>query len=217
MIGAVIPTRYHPPTLDPLKRVLHGDGVYTIVFESEDFGHELYVMWNEGVRRLKARGFTDIAILNDDIEMAPGTLAVMAEALRMDDRVAMVGPERGDHHAPKLPARVRPRREDRNFGYAFMFKAELPLPEFDEGYHIHRSDIDWENQIREMGLFTARVEGLYIKHMRSYSLKKLREEDPQVVADDYARMRQLHPPPPVPPPGRRWSWEQERRLRKAGR
>lgn len=217
MIGAFIPTRYHPPTLEPLIAQLEADGVYTIVFESEDWGHQLYRMWNEGVRRLKEAGCTDIAILNDDIVIAPGTLAVMAQALRMADDIALVGPEHNDRHLPAIPSRVRPRAEGHNFGYAFMFKGELPLPEFDETFHVYASDIIFERAIREMGYRTCRVEGLFIRHLRSFSVKRWKAEDPIAEAEDKRKLPAAIPPPPAPPPGGRYSWEQARRLRKAAR
>jgi hypothetical protein len=49
MIAAVIPTRFHPPALSELLRVLIADGVEPIVLRSEAFEHRIYRMWNVGV------------------------------------------------------------------------------------------------------------------------------------------------------------------------
>ena len=212
--GVVIPTRFNPPTLKPLLRVLDDDGVRVVLLHSETFGHELYRMWNYGVHRLRDAGIYDIAIFNDDIVIAPGTVGVMSEALRTaDPNVVLVGPEHGDRKKPAIPNRIRLAVEPkRNFGYAFMFKGELALPEFDEAYHIHQSDIIWENQLRELGYDLATIRGLTMRHLRSYSVNRVADDGP--TQEDHERMRKIKAWPPVEPPakGRRYTLDLQKRL-----
>ena len=81
MIAAVIPTRYHPPQLTALLRVLLTDDVEPIVLRSETFDHRIYRMWNVGVEEARAKGADYIAVLNDDVELPTHALDALRGAL----------------------------------------------------------------------------------------------------------------------------------------
>lgn len=239
MIGAVIPTRFHPAQLAPLVEVLEGDGVYTIVQESEDFAHHLHRMWNDGVDRLRNVGCTEVAVLNDDIVMQPGTLAVMAQALHLRDRIAVVGPDTQIKRMLPLPKRVQVDDEMMNqCGYAFMFDPNDPdVPRFREDLRIWHGDLAFFDAVRAAGRTVATVGGLCILHEGSHSIKRImgraatdvrmgacledsleiearrgNDDAKTLLADTMiaqAGLAELD----IPPPGRRASWDRARRMR----
>jgi hypothetical protein len=186
VIAAVIPTRYNPPTLQPLLDVLEADGVKVFLLQSKDFGNELHVMWNTGIASAKAMGATEIAILNDDITILPGTMQMMADGLRMRPNAAVVFPMITPD-APKLPSRVSvwiPTQE--GCGHCFMIKAELTnLPRFPEEYHLWHGDIIFFEQVRKMGYEIVSVMGLFVDHIQSFSIKQVINE--KEVAEDQLR------------------------------
>ena len=101
MIAAVIPTRYHPPELSALLRVLIADGVEPIVLRSEAFEHRIYRMWNVGVMEARALlGFLPSLsrrFFGEDLKMPNiatwwcGQNAAREEVLSRLDEVAIEG------------------------------------------------------------------------------------------------------------------------------
>ena len=169
MIHAVIPTRYRPPQLGLLLNVLAFDRVATHVMDSDLFAHRVYAMWNAGALVARMEGADWIAVLNDDVTLVPGTLPLMAEALRSDPTVGVVYP---DCAAPMagLPASIDLERTAGTWGaggltgFCFMFRADAPLPVFDEGYHLWYGDDAFEEGVRAAGYGVARVRGLPVVH-----------------------------------------------------
>ena len=171
MIAAVIPTRYHPPELAELLRVLIADGVEPIVLRSEAFDHRIYRMWNVGVAEARAKGANYIAVLNDDVELPTHALDALRGALDANPDVGAVYPdiavvERG------IPALVPAGIEYTTgtwgaggmTGFCFMFRAADPLPAFDEAFHWWYGDDAWEFGVRQAGYSVARVVGVPIRH-----------------------------------------------------
>lgn len=198
MIAAVIPTRYRPPELDALMRVLEGDGVFPIVLGSDAFEHRIYAMWNAGVTLARAaviegEAVTEVTVLNDDVELRPGSLPLMARALRSLDDVAVVYPDIAACIAcplPDVPA-LYPTTgtwgSGGMTGFAFMFKAELPLPPFDESYHWWYGDDAFERDVRAAGYRVARVMGVPVRHTPDGSASRDWERIGPLIAQDRAR------------------------------
>jgi len=168
MIAAVIPTRYRPPELAALLAVLAGDRVAVHVMDSDLFAHRIYAMWNAGALVARMAGADSIAILNDDVEILPGTLPVMAEALLSAPGVGVVYPD--VNAAWALPPSIDLERTEGTWGaggmtgFCFMLRADGPLPAFDEGYHWWYGDDAFEAGVRSAGLAVARVRGLPVRH-----------------------------------------------------
>jgi hypothetical protein len=189
MIAAVIPTRYHPPQLDELLRVLEADEVTVYQMDSPDYEHHIYAMWNAGVRLARAAGATEIAVLNDDIEIPEGGLPALAGGLRSADDIAVTYP---DVNATKLrpgtpQATVGTWGSGGMTGFCFMFRADLPLPSFDERYGWWYGDDVFEAQVREMGYRVCRVPGVPIIHTANGSASRRWAELAPLIAADRAR------------------------------
>lgn len=169
MIAAVIPTRFHPPELEVLITQLEADGVAAFVMESALYDHHIYRMWNAGVALARATGVTEIAVLNDDIAILPGTLPRLAELLRSDPKVGVVYPDVGtptwvglaDDRA--LTPTVGTWGSGGMTGFAFMFRANLGIP-FDESFGLWYGDDAFEAAVRSAGLLVCRAEGVPIYH-----------------------------------------------------
>jgi len=202
MIAAVIPTRYHPPELAQLVAECNHDGVKPYVMESALFDHRIHRMWNAGTQMARAAGADTIAILNDDITIYPGTLARLDELLgynrrdpRTMTRVAVVYPDTQAPWAP-LPELYELTPTEGTWGrggmtgFCFMFRADLPLPEFDEGFGLWYGDDAFEEGVRAAGYRVCRAEGVPIHHIPGGST------DPElwapVIAADRARWDALH-------------------------
>lgn len=197
MIAAVIPTRFAPPPLATLLDVLAADGVRTMLWQSEDFDHRIYAMWNAGTRWARGLGATEIAILNDDITIQPGTLPLLAKALRSEPDLAVVYPD-VNGRLP-MPTEITVQRTEGSWsrggmtGFCFMFRAELPLPEFDEGYHWWYGDDAFEEGVRAAGYGVGRVVGVPIAHSPDGSAHRVWDELAPLIAQDRARWEDAHP------------------------
>lgn len=196
MIAVTIPTRFRPKTLGPLLDVLKEDNIPVFLYDSAEHDHNIHVMWNMGVAAAREMGATEIGVLNDDIGIVPGTLALMAQVLRMEPAAAVVIPEYHRNGAPSrkitLPQSSRPRNEEHNnVGYCFLFKAELPLPKFDERLFIHQGDIVFFDWVRAHGYQIVRAEGVHCDHIRSFSVDQTKEDGQQ--QRDAEMYRRLYP------------------------
>lgn len=179
---AVIPTRYEEARLRALLDVVTPEATPIIL----DNGHEppirgdvvdtrglgLYAQWNLGWRLAVERyGTVNIAVLNDDILIHPGTLTMMATALRQQRRIGCVYPDVRTGFARGLPSYIRLTAEwdplgGRSMtGFCFMFKGELPLPPFDEGMEWWYGDSEFDESLKAAGYGVARVDHLPIIHV----------------------------------------------------
>ena len=171
MIAAVIPTRYHPPQLAELLRVLIADGVEPIVLRSEAFEHRIYRMWNVGVEEARAKGAEYIAVLNYDVELPTHALDALRAALDANPDVGAVYPDEraqwsyaGWTAASGIEYTTGTWGAGGMTGFCFMFRAADPLPAFDEGFHWWYGDDAWEASVRLHGYGVARVVGVPIRH-----------------------------------------------------
>jgi GT2 family glycosyltransferase len=199
MIAAVIPTRFRPPQLEPLLAVLHADGAQAIVLDSADFDHRIYSMWNAGISRARTLvGPEAIAILNDDIELLPGTLPLMAEALG-DPAVGVVYPDVRAGLSSGLPFRPLTLEATSGTwgtggmtGFCFMFRPDWPLTVFDTSYAWWYGDDDFEERVRGAGRIVARIVGLPIRHAADGSARKVASELAPLIAADRALWEARH-------------------------
>lgn len=215
---AVIPSRYEPERLRALLKVVAPDADLTIVLDN---GHSpafatkerrvivvptvpgsIYHWWNQGWRlaREHAPGVLNLAILNDDIRIRPGTLGYLARALRSQDDIGAVFPDARVRLTHRLPATLE-LEVDRDpigprelTGYCFMFRGELPLPPFDEGYHWWYGDTQFDEGVRLAGYGVARVVGVPIEHRSDTEANDWarRPELKQLVEVDGKRWAELH-------------------------
>ena len=168
MIAAVIPTRYHPPELAELLRVLIADGVEPIVLRSEVFDHRIYRMWNAGTEEARAKGADYIAVLNDDVAIRPRTLPFLAGALMEDPALGVVYPDVNacwcDIIKPGAVVKTAGTWGSGGMtGFCFMFRADLGIA-FDESYHWWYGDDAFERDVRAAGWAVGRLSGLPVRH-----------------------------------------------------
>lgn len=192
LICAVIPTRFHPPELDRLLDVLRTDGVIPLVLNSADYDHRIYRMWNVGVARAKAEhpGCT-VAVLNDDIEILPGTLPTLARALAAHPELGVIYPE-WSFADPSSMRVAEPTIEYTEgghpqggmTGFCFVFRDG---PAFDEGYNWWYGDNAFEAAVRSSGRLIGRAVGVAVRHHLDGSASRVWEELQPLIAADRTR------------------------------
>lgn len=195
-IHAVIPTRFHPPQLAELLKVLIVDNVEWHVIESWSFNHRIYAMWNAGVRSAQMGHADYVAVLNDDIVILPGTLRSLAEVLEREPNVGVVYPDASRATAQGFgPVDMVPTKGTWGAGgmtgFCFVFRADLGV-EFNDAYNWWYGDDDFEERVRSTGLLVARVTGLPIDHTPSGSASRVWTEISPLIDQDRARWDALH-------------------------
>lgn len=202
----VIPTRFQ---IEPLSRLLgsivHDKTVTSIMifdnghnvankrllatFESlnpkiwviDSESASLYEMWNAGWEYATMSGLpVNVAILNDDCYIHPGSLDVMAHFLRMDSQLGAVYP---DYTVPLdsvggFTAKDFSLRKTKSTfghggmsGFCFMVKGELDIPAVDENLRWWYGDDDLVKQLELHGWEIGRVVGLPVEHDPGQSSK----------------------------------------------
>jgi mannosyltransferase OCH1-like enzyme len=149
------------------------------------------------IESARKMGATEIAVLNDDIELGKGSLPALARALRSDDELAVISPFCGKPVQVSSPGRLVYTEglwDDEEGGrrmphpgmtpFCFMFKAELPLPKFDESFKWWIGDNLFEQQVRDAGYRLACASGIFVKHHTSSSGKKRWSELTPIVQQD---------------------------------
>ena len=195
-IAAVIPTRYHPPELADLQRMLAADRIRVYLMESEQYGHRIHAMWNAGVQMARAAGATEIAILNDDVALLPGSLPALRDALRTRPNAGVVYPSEKSPWGVLAPTGTVEETAGTwgaggMTGFAFMFKAELGIP-FDEGFGWWYGDDAFEEAVRARGLRVCRVLGVPARHSPNGSSGKRWTELAPVIDADRKRWEAMH-------------------------
>lgn len=201
LIAACIPTRFEPPSLDPLLRQLDREGVGTYVRVDRDQPPrpDIYRWWNDMADEAREDGATHIAILNDDIELPRGALAYMAAVLDKYNHVGVVYPDmtawRQFDPPPPLPKRISlgHRVPDGMTGFCFMFRASLPV-RFNTVYRWWWGDTQFQEDVRAIGLDVAQINGLGIQHYHGYSHRFVDEQLIRgLIRDDKRRWQDRHP------------------------
>jgi GT2 family glycosyltransferase len=139
-----------------------------------------YRMWNEGWRRSAEAGYDAVAMLNDDIQLAPGGLAVAAQVLADQPDVGVVGlnwrRQVSDGLVPDFPVRdvVGAHRRGGVPGWAFLLRCSLwgQVPPIDEAYHIWYGDDELFALVKKHGYRTVLATGVPVDHATSATLRK---------------------------------------------
>lgn len=195
-----IPTRSNWQGLNKLGDLLWADGYgeNTIIF---DHGHHtakgretlgkflnvvrsegwpFYRMWNEAWRTAHEEGYDAVALLNDDITLAPGGLTEASRIFETDDKIGVVGLNwqrqvydglvlnfpvvdvKGAHRRGGIP------------GWAFLLRANLwgQMPPIDEAYHIWYGDDELFALTAKAGFRTVIATGVPVDHETSVTLQK---------------------------------------------
>ena len=197
MIAAVIATRYHPPQLSDLLRVLISDGVEPIVLRSEVFDHHLYRMWNVGVEEARAKGAAYIAVLNDDVGLPRCAMGALGEALDRFPDVGVVYPDVASGSLESWTGGSVIQRTTGTWGaggmtgFCFMFRADLGIS-FDEDWGLWYGDDAFEEAVRASGMAVARVVGVPVRHTPQGSTSRDMGHWGPIIAADRARWDALH-------------------------
>lgn len=140
----------------------------------------IYQMWNEAWRDAldagRAGAPVELALLNNDIEVLPGFLGHLAQALRRaPDDVWITYPDwrRMPEDGLALSGTLTPTRgtwrQGGMSGFAFMLKPEKHLeagwPFIDERFRWLCGDGDLVQQMQRLGATAARVDGLPVRHL----------------------------------------------------
>lgn len=187
MAYAVIPTRDRADSLGPLLRVLVADGVTPIVVDTgdnewmEDLGviralvlrdpPNISQWWNLGLdiaAGLGGDGEYVVAVLNDDLVMAPGTIALLTDALletgatiAFPDMYGLLGPGQRDVLRRAAPHNLFHRMT----GYCFLLRGSADL-RADERFVWWAGDDDLEWRAALMG-GVVRVGGCDVQHLHA--------------------------------------------------
>lgn len=204
----VIPTRYQPDRVQALVNVIRSEVAEVILIDNGHFeplpgsidgrGKGIYAMWNWGWEIARSRSTAvNVAILNDDIRIHPGTLRMMAKALRAEPRIGVVYPDTRYHLIHPLPYQIHytttwdPIEGREMTGFCFMFKGELSLPPFDEGMEWWYGDTEFDESVKLAGYGVARIDGVPIEHVSD------------AEANDWARRPELRDA--IVRDGKRWA------------
>lgn len=185
---AVIPSRYEPERLERLLDLVLPDVDRAIVV---DTGHDqpiperdrllvvpgdprasIYRWWNEGWRLAReVAPDANVAILNDDVAILPGTVGFLARALRVRDDVGAVYPDPTVPFRGAMPGRIRldidrdPLGGREMTGYCFVARGDLPIEgPFDEAYGWWYGDTQFDEAVRLLGYGVARVNRVPVEH-----------------------------------------------------
>jgi hypothetical protein len=178
MICAVIPTRYFPPELDRLLSVLWRDDVCAhLTVDSHKGDHRIYRMWNTARDAAREHGAGFVAVLNDDIEIMPGTLSLLARAFDGKGKLGVVYPD-FYHRWGSLPRKLTvvsttgmwpwPEPGPGLTGFCFVMRADLPV-RFDESYRWWGGDGQFEMDVRAAGYEVGLVRGVPLRHRLHHS------------------------------------------------
>jgi GT2 family glycosyltransferase len=130
----------------------------------------------------------NVAFLNSDLGLWPGSVGTMAEALRHNDDFGAVCPDynrRVSDGALVIGARLRPvvgsYREGGLCGWCFMVRGELRETHglrIDEEYEWYCGDDDLFAQIETAGYRLGVIEGLPLDHVGSATARHYPELEP---------------------------------------
>lgn len=158
-------------------------------------GAGIYAMWNEGwlaALNATAGGPVAVAVLNNDIDFLPGTLAALRDALYAGQDRWVVYPDhrrrcaqgRGDDG--RVTATEGTYQHGGMCGWAFMLRGEAHtegLPLIDEGFAWWYGDDDLVAGVLAAGRLVCRVDGLPVDHVSEATAVHHSWTDEAKVAD----------------------------------
>lgn len=168
------------------------------------FNAPLHRMWNAGLdvaeKRAKELGADkwNVAILNNDLEVPPGFLAMLEGGVRAHDDVWVSYPNWQGLEIPHGQAAITSGQggDGRTLsGWAFMLKGESGL-RFDEQFEFWYGDADIQKQVEAAGKHVVCVGGCYCTHLEpNKSTFSNPERIQQVIRDEkrYAEKWNLDP------------------------
>jgi GT2 family glycosyltransferase len=198
-------TRYYPAELTPLLQVLRDDGVSPIIVpDAFDHGPDwsLYRLWNQGLAIASVLGHEYVVVMNDDVQILPGTVPALTQALMDNPSVGVTYPdtrvplEFGLHPHGLMPT-IGTWGRDAMTGFCFAFRTRLQG--FDVSYRWWYGDDDFEERVRAKGLSVCRVEGVPIRHQPGRSAQRDWEALSALVAADRALWADRHASEPHGP------------------
>jgi hypothetical protein len=190
-IAVCIPTIGRSDLLRPLVEVCLIEPQVEVI-ELWDNQDTLQPVWPDGVEVVRAPGLSiyqewnsfadkwgeryNLAFLNDDIEMLPGTLTALAYWLKVL-AIVSVGPRMD---AARVDPPGNPRlvdgtyRQDGVCGWAFMVALDCwPVGGIDERFKVWYGDDDLVWKLRRAGCVTGRLDGVTVRHEQSTTVNSL--------------------------------------------
>lgn len=134
----------------------------------------IHAMWNQGLSLL---GCNHVALINDDVEIEPGTMNKLCEALDRNPKYGLVSPVYwdGELDADKLSVTTCRGRYDGTGGiggFCFVLSSDIALTyRFDERMKWWYGDDDVVRSINAMGRDTVLVSGTRIVHRHSRTIE----------------------------------------------
>lgn len=185
---AVIPTIGESPLLPDLLHLLGEEKVDVLLLINRDGvvfttpattnvlwlpGLSIYREWNLGVGIAQRAGYDVAAILNDDIELAPGALR-RAAGLLVDSSMVAAGLDYFDGAADRQPALRQVRGTYRHGGvggFAFLVKPEFYLG-VDEQFEWWGGDDDLMFQYEAQGHTVGIADGCPVTHVSETTARR---------------------------------------------
>ena len=182
----------------PVEKVHAGlptenDAEHVLVYPNEGDELNLSAKWNRGLRdaeslaRAAGHERWNVAILNDDLEMAPDVLDRLAAGLREKDSHAIAYPDQSGQVPPGryMATQSNQLAGQTMTGWCFMVKGESGL-RFDEQFRWWYGDSDIERQVRKNHKLTVAVGGCGVNHFNPTESSK-RPDLLALAKDDEAR------------------------------
>jgi len=143
-------------------------------------GWPFYRMWNEAWRTAHRQKYDAVALLNDDITLAPGGLTVAAHLLAADPTIGVLGLNWGRPCSAGVDATqslvevVGAHRRGGVPGWAFLLRASLwgEVPPIDEAYHIWYGDDHLFASARAANYRLCVASGVPVEHATSMTLRQ---------------------------------------------
>lgn len=180
---------YHCEQVEPIEKILVYDNGYdderraildNMGIRVDANGWSFYKMWNDPWMRASVEQFDAVALLNDDITLAPGSLAEAFKVLMSSEDIGLVGLnyERRVKLGVSGSAGSRPASGSyRNHGiggHAFLVKASTwgIVPPIDERYHLWYGDDEMFANMAAFGYELKIALGAPVDHEESTTTNK---------------------------------------------
>jgi GT2 family glycosyltransferase len=177
----VVPGRDRHAMTRDLLADLAGEGVTVLLYDNGsapsyrdavDGGHvehvdatgwPLHAMWAHGIAEARRRSpVCNVAVLNNDLRVPPGTLGQLARALRAHPDIALAYPN--VHGLDLEPGQAQITEGRSMAGFCFMLRGESAL-DVDQQFGWWYGDSDLEAQARALGKHVVTVGGTAVEHL----------------------------------------------------
>lgn len=192
-----IPTRFDtsfiPNIYEALKNevdewLIYDNGLDDLEYEKiadlpihiiDAYGDSIYQMWNRAWKIARTYyQFSNLFVLNDDVDLLPQTFNALATILRSNAELAAICP---NYNKPlkdgignsNIEYVTITHGQNGLAGFAFMLKAELEIPYVDENFQLWYGDDDLVKKIHIAGYKAAKAMDIPIAHHGAKSISKL--------------------------------------------